>query len=107
MDRFLLPKYPRVEPGNDKDCEGADTPLVVTDQDQQNPEDGDKEGDLPTVATEDASIATDISNHPQEGPRRPVLQKYPARPFGNQQRSFNKSWMDQYRGWNTAWHSDQ
>ncbi|CAK6982924.1 zinc finger MYM-type protein 1-like%2C partial [Scomber scombrus] len=36
------------------------------------------------------SAAGDISNHPQEGPRRPVLQKYPTRQFGNLGRHFLK-----------------
>lgn len=65
---------------------GVNTTLIVTDQDPEKWEDGDQEEDLPVIAAEDASVAgNDISNYPQEGLRWPVLQKYPAWPFGNLQ----------------------
>ncbi len=33
----------------------------------------------------------DLSQKPDEGPRRPI-RKYPAQMFGNQQRSFQSGW---------------
>lgn len=75
--------------------------LVVTEpQEQENPGDDNEGKSQAAVSIEDANItvsaAGDISNHPQEAPRWPGLQKYPTWLFGNQKRSFNKSWMDQY-----------
>ena len=39
---------------------------------------------------------SDISMNAQDGPRRPKLQKYTPRMFGVQQRSFCKSWLEQF-----------
>ena len=50
------------------------------------------QGGQPSTTTEganhDASSIGDISMNAQVGPRRPILQKYPARMFGVQQRSY-------------------
>ena len=39
---------------------------------------------------------SEISMNAQDGQRRSKLQKYPPRMFGVQQRSFCKSWLEQF-----------
>lgn len=63
-----------------------------TEQGQQE----DDEGQLSALFADKSGLDNDISSQPCEGPRQSVLQKYPPRLFGNQQRSLNKSWIDQY-----------
>uniref|UniRef100_A0A672IQM3 TTF-type domain-containing protein n=1 Tax=Salarias fasciatus TaxID=181472 RepID=A0A672IQM3_SALFA len=101
MNRFVFPKRPRMEK---KTCDGGETSQACSiDENPEMPgpeqDRRDEEGQLPAFSADNpcnSSLEDDISSWPCDGPMGPVLQKYPSKPFGNQQRSFNKSWMDQY-----------
>lgn len=101
MDRFVFQKRPRIDQktsdgGEASQASSVDENLVMPGPEQDQ---GDEEGQLPSFSADNPSnsgVADDISSRPYDDPRRPVLQKYPSKPFGNQHKSFNKSWMDQY-----------
>ena len=103
MDTQSKPPESERDSAHNRPCEAEAEGVTVTDQeeDQEKPwEDGDEEESVempgPAAAPAAAAEEEDISNNPQEDPRRPILQKYPTRPFGNQQRCFYKGWMDQH-----------
>ncbi len=99
MDRFLLPKCPQVETETRERIKSNECV-----EDEQKNEDvsecfDQRERCQPSISsTDDAGVASidDISQNPQDVPRRSILQKYPSRLFGTQQRSFSKGWLDQY-----------
>ena len=98
MHRFLLPKCPCLEERlrNKSDVEEEEMP-GVSDMDFEE-EERRGQGGQPSNATEGAnhgaSSISDISMNAQDGPKR--LQKYPPRMFGVQQRTFCKSWLEQF-----------
>src|SRR4029434_6224509 len=97
MDRFLIPKIPRVE--ESCDVEEEEEMQGVSESDLEEEERRGQRAQ-PYTSTEGASHGassiSDISMNAQDGPRRPKLPKYPPRMFGVQQRSFCKSWLEQF-----------
>ena len=88
----MLPKCPRLEESlrNESNVEEEEMP-GVSDMDFEE-EERRGQGGQPSNATEGAnhgaSSIGDISMNAQVGPRRPILQKYPPRIFGIQQRFY-------------------
>ena len=115
MDRFLV-RRPRVVQEDQQPNVDANANPVMEAEESQTPseeEDGDivieDEGELGgdaaiseddinnnTAAAGVDNLDVDISQQPNEGPRRPILKSYQAEMFGNQRRSFNKHWYDDY-----------
>ncbi|KAJ8381116.1 hypothetical protein SKAU_G00018940 [Synaphobranchus kaupii] len=110
MDRFVIHKKPRVErspPNADpvsKAAEEEGEEKEESDSERENREGARAEVALPehlvdvntaSTATATSSTPSDLSQTPAEGPRRPVLRRYPATRVGQQDRFFNRKWYEE------------
>lgn len=55
-----------------------------------------KETSAPSTSARNMGTPKDISQTPEEGPRKGFLKAYPTRLFGNQQRAFSEQWVKRY-----------
>ena len=114
MDRFLV-RRPRVVQEDQQPNVDANANPVMEAEESQTPseeEDGDiviedegelggdaaiSEDDINNNNTAAAGVENlEVSQQPNEGPRRPILKSYRAEMFGNQKRSLNKHLYDDY-----------
>ncbi|KAF3851932.1 hypothetical protein F7725_005287 [Dissostichus mawsoni] len=122
MERFLTISQ-RKRPRSPTEPVQPDNPAIHKDPDvhyNENREDWDHEEQVPpptdplhpqqqdqlaattncsgTSGTSAAPLHTviDISQSACDGPRRPMLRKYPTKKYGLQMRSFNRRWYEQY-----------